>query len=1351
MKKIRYGRMIAALLVTMVVIFMLLQDAAAFTLNVQEPNGTSVSGYRWLVEEDTTNHTIPGALVSDSISVDIHKSYAPVVAKGHTDSNSASITVPGGVRYFVSVLPDNGYSISGTSVDINQSAATVIVNQLPLPTAQIWILAFNDNFSINNAPDLPNEAGLEGFTVTISDIFGQQMMDAFGNPLGTTYQQDVNGEFILDAEGAPVMDMMGTGVITTNANGEANIKYLAPGKYGVQVIPPAGSNWVQTATIEGTKVIDAWVKANEPKVFIEGFGAGTYHVTFGYVNAAQLPWAVSPPAGTGTITGRLLYNHFAKPPFLQGFWPGEPVGGGWVGLNDPATGQGLYAVSCDANSNFTINNVPPGTYELVTWDENLISLFGFNTVIVPADANGNGTAVNLGNVLNFRWFGKLEGSVFYDTDQDGFRDPTEQGISGQNVNLRFRDGTIYQAQPTDLSGEYAFEEVFPFFKWLVVEVDFARFKDTGMTAIVDDGGQIQPDNGWVMPSRDKLNPQVQIDMDPLSPTFGLPIINPNTGNALSRTQVSTTPGEVLLQAMQLTLNQTNVIDWGKINYAPGKNGGISGIVYYDTTRAENDPRYCVGEPWCPGIPRVQVNLYRDSNRNRIIDDLNSDGVVTLADVDNYPFGWRDDPNLFETGVDIDRNGNGIFNAGDAIQIVTTDSWDDSMPTGSIQTVPVVHGQPVKAGFDNFATWNQIRPGVFDGGYAIGSYFPGGIESGSAEVDGLPTGIYIVEAITPPGYELVKEEDKNVDFGDSYVPSKLLLPPVVVGDPHFVPAELSLFPGVPCEFAGQTRPLCDRKQVVVSPGKNAASDFFFFTEVPKAARCVGFTLNDLSAEFDTTSPIFHEKAAPSWLPISFQDWAGNELCRVYTDEWGGFNALLPSTYSINVPAPSGVSPQMITAVINDPGPIPDPQNPGQMMIDPFYNEDYAITPWTLQYLPGSTTYLDTPTVPTAAFVGLPITQIDIEPADGTPVIVSVEGPDGGPVICNNGQQLIIKSAGSREVRNPEYDPTNPVTTATVIRDFGFGNSGTVTIGTTPATVNSWANDTVVVTVDTNIVSTGTLKVARNDTMLTSPLGVTVYIGDCANVIHVSQGQSIQDAIDGAQAGDIIAVGPGFYDENVILYKNVTLLGSGADGTTIIGNPRPAEQLVAWHAKIVQLLGTAPFAANEAPVIMVLGNAGYTFAQGSSGVISNFTLTGSISGGGIYVNSFADYLEISNNKVKGNQGELGGGIVIGTPGLTDKSVNVYIHDNQVVKNSGVVGGGGIVVYAGADDYLIKNNLIMGNLTRRSGGGIDHSGLSDGGRIIGNKILNNEAYYGLLAPGGGDGGGIFVGSETAATDGA
>ena len=227
------------------------------------------------------------------------------------------------------------------------------------------------------------------------------MFDAFGNPLGTTYDEQA------------MLLTMGTGVITTmtvnDVNnpaknpynlkiGEAIIKNIAPGKYGVKVVPPQfddnGSpiTWIQTSTIEGTPVIDAWVKANEPRLFIEGFGQGFNHVAFGFVKLSPggeseiagqtvkvLPWNI--PAGdpdyidragfTGSIQGTVRLNHFSRPPNLQGYFPGPPVPECWVGLNNPvATAadlqpSGLYAAPCDANGNFVINNVPPGTYQLV--------------------------------------------------------------------------------------------------------------------------------------------------------------------------------------------------------------------------------------------------------------------------------------------------------------------------------------------------------------------------------------------------------------------------------------------------------------------------------------------------------------------------------------------------------------------------------------------------------------------------------------------------------------------------------------------------------------------------------------------------------------------------------------------------------------------------------------------------------------------------------------------------------------------------------------------------------------------------------------------------------------------------
>jgi parallel beta-helix repeat protein len=1337
--------------IIVMILFTLLFQAQVrgFTLRVRDPNGNPVRGFRWQVEEDTTNYVVPGVPVTDSISVNIHNSYAPVVLNGHSDGGRAVIDLPSNKRYVVSVLPDEGYSISGNLVDLNQDTVTVTVNPQPVPTAQITVLAFHDIGPINNAPDV-GEAGLEGFSVIISDIGGQQMADAFGNMLGTTYVMDPNtGEPVVDPNtGDPVVEMLGTGVILTDANGEATIKYIAPHKYGVQVIPPAGQGWVQTSTIEGTKVVDAWVKANEPPMLVE-FGPALYHIFDGFVQQFDDLGTLPPdPNGiVGEITGRLVYNHVNRPLKEQGLFSGEPVGTGWVGLN-AVGGQGLYAAPCNEDGTFTISNVPPGLYELVTWDVNLDSIFGFNQVVIPAE----GGTVALGDVLAFAWFGKLEGSVFYDTNQNGFRDDGEVGIENQNVNLRFRDGTIYQAQPTDMMGEYAFEEVFPFFKWLVAEVDFARFKDTGMTTVVDFGGEIPADDGWDIPSFGKLNPQPQTNPD------GTDLINPNTGNNLSRTEVSTTPGEVLLQATQIYAGQTNIIDWGKIAYGPDENGGISGVVFYDTTRAENDPRYCAGEPWQPGIPRVQVALYMDSNNDGVIDDVDGNGRVRLADVDNYPFGWRDNPALFEPGVDIDRNDNGQFNAGDAIQIVTTDSWDDSKPEWGIRDTELfVHGAPVPPTIDNFSTWNQVQPGVFDGGYAIGSYFPGGIDSGNAEVDGLPAGIYIVQAAMPPGYEVVKEEDKNVDFGDTYVPGTLLLPPLPVGRLHTVPAELTLFPGVPCEFAGQQRPLADRKQVIVSAGENAAADFFFFTPVPKAARAVGFVNNDIAAEFDPTNPRYGEKGGPSWIPISFQDWAGNEVARVYLDEFGTYNALLPSTVTAKIPAPSGMSPHMLSFVINHPGPVPDPDRPGQMMLDPFYDLSYSQTAYTFNFMPGTTTYLDTPVIQVAAFAGYPNRKMDVEPANGTPVIHSVRGPQGGPIVCTNGDTVVIRSVGNKMVPNPAHDPENPASPALIERDFGFGETvGTVTVDDVALGITSWSNGIIRATVDFASVNTGTVAVTRGDNGKSSELGVTLHVNTCANVIHVKGGSfypetPIQDAIDAATNGALIIIHPGTYWENPIVYKPVTLQGSGAESTILNGTHSPSNKLAAWRDKFNQLVADAnlPEAANiipqvEAPTVMVYANAG-VFTENAQAVVDGLTITGATAGGGIYAHGNADYLEIRNNRIQNNQGTIGGGVIIGHNilGATPTTnVNVNIHDNYILLNGGISGGGGVVLFNGSTNYKVTSNLIMGNFSRLvGGGGITHKGLCDNGLIAHNSIVFNEIAYGGQV--GGDGGGIFIGS--------
>lgn len=1341
-------------------------NAHALTLNVQGVNGAGISGgYHWTIEQDTTYHVQLDASNNpvpdpNTLSVGFHSSYMPVVASG--DEASALPALDPAKHYYISVIPktSGSYSIGGAAFKGDSGQVTVTLNQLPIPTAQITIFVFNDNFPINNAPDLPEEQGLAGFSIIVEDAGGRfgisagtQMMDAFGNPLGTTYNPDGS------------VAVLGTGVIVTDANGEVTIKNLAPGKYGIQAVPPGAvkdpltgqwvsSDWTQTSTIEGTKIIDAWVKANEPPYFQE-FGPPGWHVFIGFVNAGpNTPYVDNTVlTGGGTISGQVVNMHMSRPPDYS-FYNGAPFvhTTAWVGLNQgvAGVGRGLFAQRTNSDGTFSIPNVPPGDYQLVVWDDALDVIFAFHSITV------DGGDLALGDIPVFQWFTRLEHHVFNDANENGFRDPGESGIFNQAVNLRWRDGTLYQSAATDTEGFVPFDQVFPFFAWQIAEVDFARFKATGVTITVDAGGPINPDDPWSWGGQ--LNPQDQTG---------------DTVSAVATDKYRTETGPVLTQGFQGFIGQTSVMEWGKKAYGVNENGGISGVVYYSTTRAENDPRYGVAEPWEPGIPRVQVNLYKDANNDGLIDDIDSPpNGIQLADVDNYPFDSPSHP--FPGPEDKDRNNNGDFDLGDALMFTTTDSWDDNLPEGCKGDVFTFQGS-AKDCYDGLRNFNQVRPGVFDGGYAFGGD------------NSLASGIYIVEAVPPPGYEIVKEEDKNVDFGEEYVPSPLALPPVCVGDMHPVPQYLTLFEDQQIEVAGWTpgmmRPYCDRKQVFLSNGQNAAADFFLFTKAPIAGHIYGFILDDTQNEFDPNAPNFGEKFAPPWLPISIRDWTGNEISRTLSDQYGVYNALVPSTYTANLPQPSGMSPSMLTVCLNSPT-YPDGTP------DPLYNPQYSQYCYTFQYMPGTTTYLDTPVLPVAAFAGPGQYPLDSEFANGTPKIKQVTD---GPYVPSAGGSLQIVSEGTVQVPNPAYCPGPPMVSdcvsvdqnKTVPRDYGFGSGGTVKLvaanGTTQYTLSTsgWTSAGMTASVPSSVPNGSyQLVVTRTDTGKSSITGITVQKGlrAGANLRRVNGPSpsgaypgAIQQAIDSAGTNDLILVAPGQYEEMVIMWKPVQLQGWGPGSVKINAVKAPAEKLLYWRNRVTELINAGDvtllpaqevgggnpepvtlFDEEGAGILVLSSNAGtrrFELSNNRGARIDGFAVTGADHSGGLIVNGYAHYMEISNNRIFTNSGVFGGGIRVGHPTLTLETAqgieyqnafntNIRIHNNHIMQNSGLNGaGGGISLYTGTDAYKVTDNFISGNFAMEGGGGIGHLGLSNGGQITRNTILFNESYQqGITVNGGG-----------------
>lgn len=67
---------------------------------------------------------------------------------------------------------------------------------------------------------------------------------------------------------------------------------------------------------------------------------------------------------------------------------------------------------------------------------------------------------------------------------------------------------------------------------------------------------------------------------------------------------------------------------------------------------------------------------------------------------------------------------------------------------------------------------------------------------------------------------------------------------------------------------------------------------------------GGIANDFALEFDPFSPQFGEKFGPPNLSVGMRDFTGNEVARVYADQWGAYNGLFFSTYGVNPPHPTG---------------------------------------------------------------------------------------------------------------------------------------------------------------------------------------------------------------------------------------------------------------------------------------------------------------------------------------------------------------------------------------------------------------------------------------------------------------
>lgn len=839
---------------------------------------------------------------------------------------------------------------------------------------------------------------------------------------------------------------------------------------------------------------------------------------------------------------------------------------------------------------------------------------------------------------------------------------SDPGLALVPTNVRFRDGSMSNLNNTDLNGYAPFNEVFPLFNWYVVEADTTRYKQTGVHVVYDAGG---PPDGTPGGGTSTIAANLANTLE--SRTAHLPAnlrvpgaVYCNDADCKDRTGTSPSTGRVdppwvTTMGWQGFSGQNAFIEFGKKAFAPNENGGIRGEVAYASTRAFDDPALTVHVRWIPNIPNVTVNLYQETAA--------ADGTSTLKLVDTTKTtSWDDWAQGFRT--------DGIPNMNCPGQ-EATDPFFFTLKNTTQWLDPQQRALPSNAQFkcyDGMHVFNQLQPAPYDGMYQFPSVTSRDPHTGkptgtncdptvcapNPTGDGtmmLPSGKYVVEVVVPPGYELMKEEDKNILIGDNFIApvtqqfaglSNIYILPdqatvnatynannpqnptshlgsvtfprsegdtgmtetfwPCAGNLRIVPDYLSLFPGAKevAPFAGASRRLCDRKEVRLDNQMTVLAKFYLFSSTHVASHFTGFMLDDFSSEFDPYSPQFGEKFAVPNVPISMKDFAGNEVARLYSDQWGIFNGLNYSTWEVNPPNPTGYAPTMMVACMNDPD-MPDPAHPGQTIRDPLYNPAYSQFCYEIPFMPGQTQYMDTPVVPVQAFAS-GYNPPDCAYPDATPAISTVlgdalAGGGSGPWVSAPLHTLTINALGDQVVPNSGYTgpaaTTAPFNQKFIKRHYGFGARGgtsSVTIGGVRAPVTSWSDTQLKVLVPSlsaaqsscPIQQAGQPQTFCGELVVTAANGkksidaVTVTVGGKPPTYvngENAAGNAIQTALDAAMPGDMIVVGPGSYREMLLMWKPVRLQGVGAPSVVVNATTHPSGKMDAWRAQADCLFGVS----------------------------------------------------------------------------------------------------------------------------------------------------------------------------------
>ncbi len=899
--------------------------------------------------------------------------------------------------------------------------------------------------------------------------------------------------------------------------GQAVIANLPPGRYGVVATPAAdriaaGEEWLQTNTLDGGKAHDSFLKAGEPAYFQE-YGPAGFHVTIGFANPAIINARhTAVCAGAGgcgkTVSGRVTGVHMSRTPDerLYSSESGDMFGYTqcYVSLGSP-DGADFAFTKCNGDGTFSLD-APAGDWRVTVFDQWNDMIVDGITTPVRVDQS----TVDMGDIAVHSWKTNLYTRTFFDANGNGVSEDGEPGLSLVATNVRYKDGSFSNFNSTDLDGFAGFNEVFPLFNWYVVETDSTRYKNTGTHVVYDAGGPVDgasicgtagyPPCGTSVIAKNLARTKE----DAVLPTeLRIPGArycagaDCPTGDMSGGSTGRVDPPSVVSEGWQGFIDSNQFMEFGKKPFAVGENGGIRGHVIYASTRPFDDPALLLQLSWEPAVPNVTVNLYQvgtapDGSRSLKLVD-----TTKTTSWDEWAQGFRKDANgnlVMATDGNPIPNMNCPGQQASDLFFFTLNGQQQWLNPGT----PLPYNSQFKC-FDGMHNWNQIQPAPYDGMYKFPSVVAKGEPNNQLPtlpyslefeptiyktnctvcqpnpVDGtpmLPAGKYVVEMMVPEGYELVKEEDKNILMGDAYEgpvtqqfagagnifimpdqasvyaaynPNNTLIPNTnlgaqprhegdtgsieafwpCVGETRIVPDWMSLFPaaGQNAPFAGASRPLCDKKEVTLEDQMSVLAKFYVFTPAHVASQFTGLITDDFTAEFDPFSPQYGEKFAPPYMPVAIKDWAGNDIGRVYADQWGAYNGLNFTSWGVNPPDPSGYVPQMMVLCMNDAG-----QN------DPLFQPAYSQFCYELPFMPGEAAYFDTPVVPNSAFAGAGYNNPDCAYPDATPAVKEVDGDGIGPWVASTSSGAVttvtVSNGGSGYTSAP----------AVIFNNTGTGGTG-----------------------------------------------------------------------------------------------------------------------------------------------------------------------------------------------------------------------------------------------------------------------------------------------------------------------